>query len=152
MNDVIKKTNKRLYFLILLKRAHVPARDIINFYFTCIRPVLEYCASVFYHALPEYLSNDLDRVKKRALSIISPGVFYMDNLTTHNITTLKDRRQKLCKRLFQTVVSDTHHKLYHLLPPQNTSVYNLRKQRRFDCPTTRTNRFSNTYILSMSKE
>ena len=51
VNDVIKKANKRLYFLILLKRAKVPARDIITFYFTCIRPVLEYAAPVFHHAL-----------------------------------------------------------------------------------------------------
>jgi hypothetical protein len=42
INNVIKKANKRLYFLVLLKRADVPARDIINFYNTCIRPVLEY--------------------------------------------------------------------------------------------------------------
>ena len=109
----IKKVNKRLYFLILLKRAHVNARDIINFYFNCIRPV--HCAPVFHHALPEYLSNDLERVQKQALSIISPRVSYMDNLTTHNISALKDR---LCKKLFHTVVSDTHHKLYHLLPAQ----------------------------------
>ena len=42
--DVIQKANKRIYFLILLKRANVPAHDIICFYLTCIRPVLEYCA------------------------------------------------------------------------------------------------------------
>jgi hypothetical protein len=88
----------------------------------------------------------------RALSIISPGLSYTDNLTVHDISTLKDRRQKLCKKLFQTVVSDADHKLYHLLPPSKTSAYNLRRLRRFDCPATRTNRFSNSYILSMSKE
>ena len=42
--DVIQKANKRICFLILLKRANVPAHDIICFYLTCIRPVLEYCA------------------------------------------------------------------------------------------------------------
>ncbi len=47
VNEVIKKANKRLYFLILLKRANVPACDIVNFYCTVIRPVLEYCAPVF---------------------------------------------------------------------------------------------------------
>jgi hypothetical protein len=152
INNVIKKANKRLYFLVLLKRADVPARDIINFYNTCIRPVLEYCAPVFHHALPGYLCDDLERIQKRALSIISPGLSYTDNLTVHYISTLKDRRQKLCKKLFQTVVSDADHKLYHLLLPSKTSAYNLRRLRRFDCPATRTNRFSNSYILSMSKE
>ena len=47
--------NKRLYFIVLLKRANVPLSDILNFYCTVIRPVLEYCAPVFHHALPQYL-------------------------------------------------------------------------------------------------
>ena len=37
-----------MFFLILLKRAKVPVRDIISFYPTCIRPVLEYCAPSFF--------------------------------------------------------------------------------------------------------
>jgi hypothetical protein len=64
VNEVIKKANKRLYFLILLKRANVPACDIVNFYCTVIRPVLEYCAPVFHHALPVYLCDDLERIQK----------------------------------------------------------------------------------------
>ena len=96
---------------------------------------------VFHHALPGYLCYDLERVQKRALSIISLGLSYTDNLNTHNISTLKDRRQKLCQKLFQTVVSDPDHKLHHLLLRNNTSIYNLRRQRRFDCPATGTNRF-----------
>ena len=54
----------------------VPAYDIIIFYFTCIRPVLQYCVLVFHHA------HDLERVQKRGFSIISLGVSFMDNLTT----------------------------------------------------------------------
>jgi hypothetical protein len=83
VNEVIKKANKRLYFLILLKRANVPACDIVNFYCTVIRPVLEYCAPVFHHALPVYLCDDLERIQKRALSILSPGLSYTDNLIGH---------------------------------------------------------------------
>ena len=68
INNTVKKTNKRLYFIILLNRAQVPLKDIIMFYCTCIRPVLEYCTPVFNHALPKYLSEDLERVQKRVLS------------------------------------------------------------------------------------
>lgn len=50
-------------FLILLKRAKVPARDIISFYLTCIRSIREYCASLYHHALPDYLGNDTERVQ-----------------------------------------------------------------------------------------
>ena len=83
VNEVIKKANKRLYFLILLKRANVPACDIVNFYCTVIGPVLEYCAPVFHHALRVYLCDDLERIQKRALSIISAGLSYTDNLVEY---------------------------------------------------------------------
>ena len=50
--ESIKKVNKRLYFLVLLRRAGVPSEDVINFYFVTIRPVLEYRAQVFHNSLP----------------------------------------------------------------------------------------------------
>ena len=37
ISDMIKKANKRLCLLILLKRARVPPNDIFNFYCTCVR-------------------------------------------------------------------------------------------------------------------
>ena len=67
IHEVIRKANKRIYFLILLKRARVPINDIDSFYSTCIRPVLRYCASVFHHALPAYLSDELQSVYKSEL-------------------------------------------------------------------------------------
>ncbi len=47
-----KNTNKRMFFIIQLKRAKVPTSDIILFYCTCERPLLEYSCQVFHHALP----------------------------------------------------------------------------------------------------
>ena len=35
--NIIKKANKRLYFIVQLKRAKVPERDIITFYVTCVK-------------------------------------------------------------------------------------------------------------------
>ena len=55
VSESIKKVNKHLYFLVMLKRAGVPLKDIVAFYTTAIRPVLEYCSPVFHHALPKYL-------------------------------------------------------------------------------------------------
>ena len=91
--EVVKKPNKRLYFLVLLKRANVPSADIISFYCTCIRPALEYCALVFHHRLPAYLSDDLENIQRRAFSIISPGVLHCHDLQLFDVGTRKDRRQ-----------------------------------------------------------
>ena len=88
IDNMIKKTNKRLFFIILLKRAQVPLKDIIMFYCTCIRPVLGYCSPVFNHALLKYVSEDLERVLKGVLSIVSPGETYQRNLKIVQLTTI----------------------------------------------------------------
>lgn len=41
MANIIKKANKPLYFIVQLKCTKVPEQDIITFYVTCVRPVLE---------------------------------------------------------------------------------------------------------------
>ena len=152
VNYIIKKANKRLYFLVLLRRSKVPPDDILKFYCTCMRPVLEYCAPVFHNSLPGYLSDEIERIQKRALSIISPGSLYTDSLKTYNVDSLAEKRQKLCDKLFKSIVSNSDHKLFPLLPPRHNPSYNLRRERIFDCPTVRTNRLHNSYILSMSNK
>ena len=71
ISNVVKKASKRLYFLVQLKRARVSSKDLVLFYMTCIRYILIYAAPVFYFAIPIYLQRELERVQKRALSIIS---------------------------------------------------------------------------------
>ena len=63
MHEVIKKVDKWLFFLVQLKRADVPAKDLINFYTTCIRPILDYGAHVFHYMLQQYYLESLERVE-----------------------------------------------------------------------------------------
>ena len=51
VESICKKAAKRLYFLKQLKRAKVPPKDMLLFYTTCIRRVLEYACPVFHHSL-----------------------------------------------------------------------------------------------------
>ncbi len=37
---------------------------------------MDYAASVFHHALPQYLMNELTRVEKRAMYVIFPKTDY----------------------------------------------------------------------------
>ena len=109
--DCIKKANKRIYFIVLLKRARVPCNDIVDFYCTTIRSVLEYCAPLFHHALPAYLSEDIERIQKRVLSIILPDMSYQDCLDRLGLPTLKEssrlfQNARQCK--FSSRMSDWH--------------------------------------------
>ena len=152
ISECIKKANKRLYFIVLLKRAKVPLSDIVNFYCTAIRPVLEYCAPVFHHALPQYLSDDIERVQKRVLSIISPYSSYSECLTRFDLLTLHARRVALCNKLFESLTSCPDHKLSSVLPPKREHRYNLRQSRAYTMPRIYTNRFKNTFIPSMCSQ
>ena len=64
-----------IYFLILL------------FYITCIRSILENACPVFHRALPGYLSEDLERLQKRALRIIYPSMSYNQALEFSGLPT-----------------------------------------------------------------
>ena len=58
-------TTARIYFLRQLKRKNIPSKELLTFYTTCVRPVAEYACPVFHNGLPQYLSNDLERLQKR---------------------------------------------------------------------------------------
>ena len=67
VTEISKKVASRLYFLKQLKRANIPAKDLLIFYLTCIRPVMEYACPVLHNALPTYLSTELEQLQKRAM-------------------------------------------------------------------------------------
>ena len=71
---MVKKSAKRLYMIRLLKRARCDTKTLISVYFSCIRPILEYCAQVWHYSIPKYLSKEIVRIQSRALKIISPSL------------------------------------------------------------------------------
>ena len=157
VNTIIKKANKRLFCLVQLKKAKLPEPAIINFYCCCIRPILEYAAQIFHHSLPKYLADELERVQKRSLAIIFRGKPYNECLQESGLTTLRERRQAMCKKRFNQITSDSNHKLHnqitsdsnHKLPPENKSKYSLRHPRTYKLPIIHTNRFKNSFLPSM---
>jgi hypothetical protein len=129
-----------------LKRANVPSNDLLLFYVTCTRPVIDYAWEVFHDSLPAYLSDDLERLQKRACKIILPDYRYNEAMDQLGLVTLAARGQFLTNKLFKNIVSDPNNKLYDLLPPANSSETNLRGRRIFQVPSFKTNRFKNDFI------
>ena len=80
IENVIKKGASRLYLLRQLKRAKGDPTQLLCFYTTCKRPVSEYACQVFHNGLPEYLSEELEKIQRRALRIISPDLSYQEAL------------------------------------------------------------------------
>ena len=134
-----------------MKRARVPLKVIVNFYCTTIRPVLEYNAPVFHHSLPAYLSEDIERIQKRALSIILTAMSYRECLDSLGLPTLYDRPNGLCRHLFDSIAINHGHKLHHLLPPRKQSSYNLRRQKLYNLPRSHTERVRRSFVYAMSQ-
>ena len=101
----------------------------------------DWIAYGFHHALPACLTEDIERIQKRALFIISPAMSYREFLDSLGLPTLFDRRNRLCRQLFDSTAINSGHKLYHLQPPRKQSSYNLRRQKLYNLPRSHTERF-----------
>ena len=93
--SIVTKASKRLHILRVLRRGGVEIKDLITIYTALIRSLLEYCCVVWHHALPSYLSQELERIEKRALKIIVPAFSYSEALQFLNLRTLDERRSEL---------------------------------------------------------
>ena len=150
VDSIVRKASKHMYFLRQLKRANVSCDDLVQYYCPCIRPVVEYASPVFHYALPAYLNDELERIQKRALSIItSSDTPYGDALEHIRISTLAHRRRDMCNTIFNSIVNNPDHKLYNLLPTPNANCeHSLRYNREFNNPICKTNRPKNSFIIA----
>ena len=113
-NEITKKASKRLYFLTQLKRAGVPKQDLAKFHVSCVRSVIDYAAPVFFNGLPQYLKNEMARLEKRPLSIITSGNCKL--AVELGVIPILEHHYVLCSKLFDNTVSGPNHKVKALLP------------------------------------
>lgn len=147
---VHKKAAKRLYGLRLLQRNALPAEVLLSVYCTYIRPIVEYACEAWHFNLPQYLSDQIENIQKRALRIIFPALKYIDSMSRAKLTTLHERRSVLCNRFFSNMISPSH-KLNALVPPRNVLTYNLRTHATLLEPKCRTDRFSNSFVPAATR-
>ena len=68
---IVKSARKRLYVLCVLVKSGLPPADLIQVYYSLVRPILEY-ASPVRAALPNCLAQLVESMQKSALRIIFP--------------------------------------------------------------------------------
>ena len=147
---IVKKASKRLYILRVLRRSGIPSADLLSIYNALIRSVLEYACEVWHTSLPQYLSNKIERVQKRALRILYPFTDYAEALSISRCSRLDDRRHSICQNTFQKIAKPCS-KLHHLLPSTRGNVHgrSLRNNNQLSFPKCRTERFKNSFIPAM---
>ena len=140
---LVKKASKRLTFTLkILKNYNAPMEDLKSFYTSVIRSTLEYRAHIWHGNLTREQTRDIERIQKRALRIILPGLSYEEALVECNLKTLKGRREVMCINLIKTLLVPCH-KLHDLLPPKVCEIRNRetrlsgQKFYNFNCQTQR---------------
>jgi hypothetical protein len=88
VDSICSKANSRVYFLKHLRRSGVELEDLLHFYYSVIRPVLEYACPSWHTCLTRDQSDRLEIVQKRALSIIfNMSVYknYLEFCSSNNV-------------------------------------------------------------------
>ena len=135
-----------MYFLKLLKRSGLSADDLLCFYKTVIRSVLEYGSVVWlrHHHLTLAQSDKLEALQKRVVRIILYPLTlpYITALGYLKLESLKHRRTEADKKFFNSI-SQPDSCLHHLLPPPRDTqlIIKLRCANTYPVPLIKTKRF-----------
>jgi hypothetical protein len=141
---IVEKASKRLYFLRVLKRSGVGVNSLIQVFFTCIRPILEYACYVWNSGAPDYLKEEVEIIHKRALRIIHADLSYREVMKLNGIQSLSQRRNYICSSYFKNLLHPNH-KLHELVPDRRENLvnYTLRNENHVNLIDCITNRFRN---------
>ena len=146
---ILSISYKRIWAIRKLKKAGVPEKDILYFYFMKIRSVLESNCVVYHSMLTNDDTSDIERVQKIVLKIILEFKYtdYHQSCLHLNIQSLQLRRAKISLNFgLKCIASD---RFKHLFSP-NTNT-NIRNPDHFDVPLARSSRYFNSPLLHITR-
>ncbi|KAI8482033.1 hypothetical protein Bbelb_402090 [Branchiostoma belcheri] len=142
VRSLVAKASSRLHFLRLLTKQGMSVDDLIQVYLSLIRPVLEY-GHVLLVGCNVALANNMERVQRRALRIISCG----GRRDVPALPSLKERRESAAVSLFRSMLNPEH-PLHDLVPPQRATATGriLRNSQAMSAPRARTKRLQQSFL------
>jgi hypothetical protein len=128
--SIYAKANKRLHFLKLLKRSSVTVHDLLQYYKSVIRPIIEYACPVWQSGLTVEQRDRLESIQRRALKLISNSLDYELYCALYNTEPISVRLDNLARSFFRRICCDNDC-LNYLLPCRRPTEL-LHKLRRPD--------------------
>ena len=155
--EIIKKANRRLYMLRMLKKFSFNHHELTTVYKGYVRPLLEYCDSTWHSSLTAGQSRSLEQLQRRACRIVLGKnlTSYSDALSDCDLDPLYVRRVEHCLRVAEGLSKNS--RTNELLPPVRRDVHgrNLRNADKLTQLFVRTLRFQNSpipYFISLLNE
>ncbi len=116
VDSICSKASRRIYFLTQLHRSGMEHLDLVQYYSSVIRSVLEYaCPSWFTIVKHTGHMWELELIQIHSLKIIFPEMSYKEALIQSILCTLEVKLTKLCSNFFNNMQNESH-RLHYLLP------------------------------------
>ena len=133
----------------ILKRCSLSTEDLLHFYFSVVRPILEYACPVWHTSLTKEQTCQIEHIQKRAMRIIfdSNCIDYEHFCCVKKWIRCKLAEWNCVKKIFRSSVLNEASCLHGLLPAIRADApYALRHKPQY-IPQVRTSRFSNSFIM-----
>ena len=141
-------TSQRLYYLRQLRRCGLSQSDLLAYYRTMIRPILEYACPVWHARHTKGESDIIENIQKRTLKIIYFDIPYEACIQEAQIELLKVRRARLSKDFFSQICQPND-KLHYMLNRRDASMCNLRNVSEYHCPIPKTEPYKGSFIVGL---
>ena len=146
VEHICKSANRRLFMLRKLKQFGLNQTELSTIFSGYIRPLLEYCDTIWHSSLTASQSSMIERIQKRACRIILGKYYisYSSALNTCNLEPLATRREKHCLKFARSLAKSQ--RTSTLLPPSRKEAHGrcLRNDGKLTKLRSRTQRFSNS--------
>ena len=146
IDTICAKASKILHYLSLLRRSSVRHAELLLYYKTIVRPIIEYACSVWQSGLMEEHRQRLEAIQRRALRIISGSTDYDLQCVVYDIEPVSVRLQNLTRSFFDRI-NEKHDCLHWLLPSiRSNYIDRLRTFNKLPLIKCRTQRFKQSFL------
>jgi hypothetical protein len=147
VTKICAKANKRPHFLKSLKRADVTTANLLQYYKSVIRPVVEYACPVWQSALTIALRDRLESLQRRAIKMITNSNDCELQCALYGIELIGVRLDNLA-RLFFNRICNNNDCLHYLIPDQRSIdiLCKLRQPNTHPGILCRAERFSRSFL------
>jgi ribonuclease P/MRP protein subunit RPP40 len=119
VTTICAKVNKRLNLSKLLKRAGVTTADLLQYYESVIRPVVEYACPVRQSGLTIAQRDRLESLQRHAIKMITNSNDYELQCALYGIQLIGVRLDSLARSIFNRI-RNNHDCLHYLIPNQRS--------------------------------
>ena len=147
VTNICLKVNRRLHFLKLLKRSSLSTEDLLHYYKSVIRSVIEYACPVWQSSLTDDQLTRLENLQRRAVKIITGSTDYEFICTVKSIELISVRLNNLAHKFFIKICRPNDC-LHSILPAERdiNSTQRLRNVKKYPAISARTERYLKSFV------